>query len=110
VRVLPLGKEAHPLSVTSGAATTDPASAAATPELTVVVSAGSGDWSRALAALARSSLPPPRLGSTAAAPACQLEVEIAGPFPAGAAGGHGWCVIAALRQQLAICPTQRLWD
>ena len=65
VRALPLGREAHPLSVTT---------AVAEDELSVVVSARSGDWSLALATLARSSQSPA---------ACQLEVEIAGPFPAG---------------------------
>lgn len=81
VRVLSLGREAHPLSVTTSA--TGNAG-----ELTVVVSARSGDWSLALAALAQPSQPEvPR----------KLEVEVAGPFPFGCGGG-GWSLTGAERR------------
>ena len=63
MRVVPLGKEMHPLSVV----TTENG------DLTTIVSANAGDWSKNLANLAASN-------------ECHFKVEIEGPFPTG--GGH----------------------
>merc|ERR1719273_281144 len=63
MRVVPLGKEMHPLS----AVTTENG------ELTMIVSANAGDWSKSLANLAQSD-------------ERHFKVEIQGPFPTG--GGH----------------------
>jgi hypothetical protein len=70
VRVLPLGRETHPLSVAALSESTT--SAVAT--LTLVVSARAGNWSRALAALAQSE------GNG-------FDVDVGGPF---AHGGSCW--------------------
>ena len=66
VRVVPLGRELHPLSLTLSAEHQ-------TTPLSVVVSAGAGDWSRALAALAHARADP-------------FDVKLSGPF----AFGGGW--------------------
>ena len=73
LRVAPLGHEWHPLSVTSSASGSGA-------ELSAVVSARAGDWTRALADLCA----PP-----AAAHRC--EVEVAGPYPFG---GGAWSLSA----------------
>lgn len=70
LRVLELGKEAHPLSVAS----------VGTNRLSVVVSARGGDWSKAL-----SSLAPQQPTSR------RIEVQVAGPY---AVGGGEWSLIA----------------
>lgn len=74
IRVVPLGKEWHPLSVTVSANSAEQ-------ELSVVVSARAGNWSRALATLAQ--------------PATSFDVEVAGPFPFG---GGGWSLSGESRQ------------
>lgn len=67
LRVLPLGRESHPLSLTASQ------SSNAT-ELVAVVSARAGDWSTALVELSR--------------PGCSsFNVELAGPYPFG---GGDW--------------------
>ena len=71
LRVEPLGREHHPLSVAvagSGDGSGDTAA------LTLVVSAQAGDWTRALVGLAES-------------PTRSFEVDVAGPYPFG---GGGW--------------------
>ena len=75
VRVLPLGREMHPLSV--GPSLTGSLTCSLTGDtagLSAVVSAQAGDWSQALAAIAQST------SST-------FEVQVEGPFPSG---GGGW--------------------
>lgn len=71
VRVVPLGRETHPLSVCACSAT----------ELSVLVSSRAGDWSRALATLV------PSAGSEPSSQPSSFEVEVGGPWPAG---GGGW--------------------
>lgn len=67
VSVLPLGKEAHPLSV----AVYTIRERERALELCAVVSSQAGDWSRALATFSEEQL------------ASSFEVEVAGPFPVG---------------------------
>ena len=73
VRVVPLGPELHPLSVTLP-------STRGSEQLSLVVSARAGDWSQRLADLSQS----PRTS--------RFEVELAGPF---AFGGGRWSLNAA---------------
>ena len=63
LRVVPLGRESHPLSV--GLPLNRNAA-----ELSLLVSAQAGDWTRALVALSRP-------------PSNRFEVEVSGPYPAG---------------------------
>jgi len=63
VRVLPLGRERHPLSVAAITAT------ATSTELNLLVTASAGDWSQALAALCQEEQ--------------TVEVEMNGPYPVG---------------------------
>jgi hypothetical protein len=77
--VLPLGREAHPLSVavlsTTNTSTT----------LILVVSARAGDWSRALATLAQSQV-------------SSFEVDLGGPF----AHGGSWALSGSGRQEASL--------
>ena len=81
LRVAPLGHEWHPLSVTSSASGSGA-------ELSAVVSARAGDWTRALADLCA----PP-------AAARRFEVEVAGPYPFG---GGAWSLSAEGGEQPAL--------
>lgn len=75
VRVAPLGKEWHPLSVTTSATGSEQL-------LSVVVSARAGNWSQALAALAQPAT-------------SSFDVEVGGPYPMG---GGGWSLSGDPRQ------------
>ena len=72
VRVLPLGREAHPLSV---------AVSSSGPRLSALVAAGAGDWSTSLASLVQM------LGNDSGA---EVQVEVSGPF---AVGGGDWSLV-----------------
>ena len=63
VRVLPLGRERHPLSVAAITAT------ATSTKLTLLVTASAGDWSQALATICQEEQ--------------TVEVEMNGPYPVG---------------------------
>ena len=78
VRVLPLGREAHPLSVAAKSTTSTITT------LTLVVSARAGNWSRALAALAQSE-------------GISFDVDVGGPF----AYGCTWWLSRSGRQDAA---------
>ena len=69
VRVVPLGKEAHPLSV---------AVSSSGPRLSALVAAGAGNWSTSLASLVQS------IGTD------EVQVEVTGPF---AVGGGDWSLV-----------------
>jgi hypothetical protein len=83
VSVLPLGKEAHPLSIAVHAT-------GRVRSIYALVSSRSGDWSAALAALAQEG----RSVSGEDRSRCSFEVDVAGPFPAG---GGEWSLCAQLR-------------
>ena len=72
VRVLPVGREAHPLSV---------AVSSSDGGLSALVAAGAGDWSTSLATLARTM--PSDSGH-------EVQVEVIGPF---AVGGGDWSLV-----------------
>ena len=69
VRVVPLGNEAHPLSV---------AVSSSGSKLSALVAAGAGDWSMSLASLVHS------IGAD------EVQVEVTGPF---AVGGGDWSLV-----------------
>ena len=79
MRVVPLGKEWHPLSVTTES---DTSATGSEQVLSVVVSARAGNWSQALAALAQPAT-------------SSFDVELAGPYPHG---GGGWSLSGDPRQ------------
>ena len=90
VSVLPLGREAHPLSI----------AVHASDDMTsfyAVVSARSGDWSAALAALAQKGNDSGNGSDKGANPSmCSFEVDVAGTFPAG---GGKWSLDAQAEEQ-----------
>ena len=72
VRVLPIGREAHPLSVAVSNNGT---------RLSALVAAGAGDWSASLAALAQMA---------GGGNGCEVQVEVTGRF---AVGGGDWSLV-----------------
>ena len=80
IRVASLGRESHPLSVAS-------VSAAAPGSFSAIVSANSGDWSRALAALASRHDDDENMGGNSSSSGTECDVEVSGPYPVG---GGGW--------------------